>query len=83
MIRGYAGTQVIFQDPVEMTDDDDMDERMPGLVEKHHEYMKDYPRFMVEVEFLDEPDLEQRFFRFGNDPTMMGDPIEVTFDGGE
>lgn len=83
VIRGFVGRQVIFKDHVEMADDDDMDVRLPGLVEKHTEYMKDYPKFMIEVEFLEEPDPEQRFLRFGTDPTIMVDPIEVGIDGGE
>ena len=32
---------------------------------------------MVEFEFLDEPDEQQRFFRVGNDPSRMVRPMEI------
>ena len=32
---------------------------------------------LVEMEFLDEPDEMQRYFRFGTDPSRMAAPVKV------
>lgn len=32
---------------------------------------------MIELEFLDEPNPNERFFRFGSDPTLMVRPLEI------
>ena len=35
---------------------------------------------MLEIEFLDEPDINQRFFRIGTDPRAMVVPIKLKAD---
>lgn len=52
---------------------------LPQLAEKHGKAMAGHELHMIEVEFLDEPDPMQRFFRFGTDPRFMVRPIEVKF----
>ena len=47
------------------------DTECSALVDKHAKALELYSRFMVELEFLDDPDPERRFFRFGTDPTCM------------
>ena len=36
---------------------------------------------MVEIEFLDEPDPNERFIRFGTDPRGMVVPIKIALEG--
>ena len=72
VVRGYAGDQVVFEDRVEI--DENM---LAALAEKHATALADHFLHMIEIEFLDEPDPMQRFFRFGTDPSGMVMPIGV------
>jgi hypothetical protein len=47
---------------------------LPELAERHAAMIGDR-NHMIEIEFLDEPDPNERFFRFGTDPTGMAIPI--------
>lgn len=58
---------------------DVLDNALDKIVElagKHGEIMAGRPG-MVEIEFLDEPDVNRRFWRIGTDPAGMRDPIAV------
>lgn len=75
-IRGFVGRTRMFEDVVEIPDDS-FDALIPQLAEKHATALASHELHMIEIEFLDEPDPEQRFFRFGTDPSGMVAPIEV------
>jgi hypothetical protein len=77
-IRGYIGRVRQFEDRIEV-DPEDLDKLMPGLAEKHAKVLAASPH-MIEIEFLDEPDINERFFRFGTDPTGMVMPIPLDLD---
>jgi len=50
-----------------------MDKLLPELAKNHAEQLLGIPH-TIEIEFLDEPDPRQRFFRFGTDPRRMARP---------
>jgi len=79
MIRGFAGRQLIFEEPAEVTPAE-LATLVSTLAVKHAAGMKALPRNMIEIEFLDEPDPNQRFWRFGTDPAGMVAPIAIPLD---
>jgi hypothetical protein len=70
-IRGFAAGARIFEEEVAACDRADIE----ALVDRHVALLAGYPRYMLEIEFLDEPDPRQRFFRFGTDPSCMVAPV--------
>jgi hypothetical protein len=66
-VRGFAGGIKVFEEIV----DDDSD-----MVQQHIKRVAHHPRHMIEIEFLEEPNVMQRFFRFGSDCAGMVDPQE-------
>lgn len=75
VIRGFCGRTRIFEDRVVVREED-----LENLARDHLLRLKDYPKHMIEIEFLDEPDIGQRFFRFGTDPSGMVRPIGISLD---
>jgi hypothetical protein len=53
-----------------------LDGLLPKLAEKHAALIADKGG-MIEIEFLDEPDLYSRFLRIGTDPSGMVMPIAI------
>lgn len=74
MVRGYAGRALLFQEKVD-TEALGQD-AMRKLAEEQLERVTPFPLHMIEIEFLDEPDVNKRFFRFGSDTSRMVNPAE-------
>jgi hypothetical protein len=74
--RGFAHGKQLWEESVEV-DESNLARVLPDLAEKHAAAMADHELHMVEIEFLDEPDPNERFFRFGTDPGGMVAPIRV------
>lgn len=75
-IRGFAAGKKVFEDQVVIADTD-LEKLLPALAEKHAKAMAEHRLHMIEIEFLDEPDPLQRFFRIGTDPSGMVDPFPI------
>ena len=69
-IRGFGNGQLQFEDRVAV-DPDELENLIPQLAEKHALAMARYELHMIEIEYLDEPDVDVRFFRIGTDPSRM------------
>jgi len=54
----------------------ELEELLPKLAEEHARVAAERPT-MIEIEFLDEPDVNQRFFRMGTDPRCMVMPLAL------
>jgi hypothetical protein len=67
--RGFAAGVLQFEELVDV-DEKDIDTVIPALAEKHTTALVAYPH-TIEIEFLDEPNPHERFFRFGTDPAGM------------
>jgi len=72
-IRLFADGEQILEERVDADESE-----LAGLAEKHTVMLGDLAGpHMIEIEFLDEPDPNQRFFRFGTDPRGMVIPIAI------
>ena len=77
-IRGYIRGVKQFEERVDALESRD---EFARLAETHARRLLALPggdEHLIEIEFLDEPHLSERFFRFGTDPAMMVRPIEVS-----
>lgn len=75
IIRGFLGAAMQFETPID-ADEDYIDNLLPGLGEQHAHSMADGKIDMIEIEFPDDPDPNDRFLRFGVSPQGMVAPIE-------
>jgi len=56
----------------------DVDEQeLEEVALTHIERLANHPLHMLEIEFLDEPDQNARFFRMGTDSRQMVDPVRL------
>ena len=77
-IRNYSNG-VLESDERMSVEEEELGELLPKLAEQHATQFALTPG-MVEIEFLDEPDETQRFFRIGTDPSGMVQPLAVKLD---
>jgi len=75
-VRGYAGKKVLFEDRVDGPDED-LENFVSQMAVSHAHSMAAHTRHMIEIEFLDEPNQNERFFRFGTDPAGMVMPVAI------
>jgi hypothetical protein len=75
-IRGYRNQVLRFAESVEIPDDD-AGNLVQEAAERHAKQLGDGELHMIEIEFLDELNPNQRFFRFGTDPSGMVCPIAI------
>ncbi len=78
-IRGFAGGAAVFDERVTL-EDEQMESVIPALAAQHAARMATHELHMIEIEFLDEPNRAERFFRFGTDPAGMVIPLEIRLD---
>lgn len=71
IVRGWGDGRLLFEDPLE-TDGMDM-----SIAYRQVERVTAFPRNMLEIEFVEEPDPLQKFFRFGTDKDIMVNPLEI------
>ena len=74
-VRVWKNKTLLLEDRIQASDQE-MDTLIPQLAMKHASAVEGADH-MIEIEFLDEPDPLQRYFRFGTDPSGMVKPIEV------
>jgi hypothetical protein len=76
-IRLFVSGARVSEDYAELEDDAELDKLFAELIIKHQ--IIDKPH-MIEVENLDEPDVNERFLRFGTDSALMNEPIAIDLD---
>ena len=71
--------RVLISEESRVVQDNEIEQLMPQLAEQHGNMLADRPG-LIEIEFLDEPDLHQRFFRIGTDPRGMVQPLRIDLE---
>ena len=75
IVRGFLKGDHVFSDHQEIDPEDD------GLIrrvaDQHIRMTAAGEVDMIEIEFLDEPDPNQRFFRIGTNPARMVAPVRI------
>lgn len=79
VIRGFGDGALKFEEQLDI-DEERLDELLPNLAREHGREMAERNMTMIEIEFLDEADRSQAFFRFGTDPSGMRRPALVDLD---
>jgi hypothetical protein len=75
-VRGYVHGRITIEEFADIGDDE-IEVLLRDLAEKHAKRLAEHSLHMIEIEFLDEPNQNERFFRFGTDPSAMVAPLRV------
>jgi hypothetical protein len=75
-IRGFLGPVRQFEERIEV-DESNLDVLVAGLAIKHSSAIAAGMLDMIELEFLDDPDPDARFFRIGTNPAGMVMPFPI------
>jgi hypothetical protein len=78
-IRGFADKQLVFDHRIELPETE-IERLLPHLAEAHGDALAQHSLHVIEIEFLDEPNPNERFFRFGTDPNGMVMPMEINLE---
>jgi hypothetical protein len=78
--RGFLGRKVVFEEPVVVHNGAEMEAVIPKLGEEHATAMAAGEIDMIEIEFIDDPNPNDRFFRFGTNPAGMVIPLAVDLE---
>lgn len=81
VIRGFADGCKVFEEFHDISDED-LDSTIDAIAERHATRMVAHGPHMIELEFLDSPDPNERFCRFGTDPSGMVSPIAIALKEG-
>lgn len=75
-VRIFINGELEFRETI-----DALDSELASIADRYMERIKHEPIHMVELEFLDIPDPNERFFRFGTDPRAMVKPLAINIGG--
>jgi hypothetical protein len=76
VFRGFRSGVLLFEQHASL-DAPDLDDLVPKLAAEHLAFLAGPEPWMIEIEFLDEPYLGERFFRIGADGTLMREPVRL------
>jgi hypothetical protein len=76
IVRGYKKRVLQFEEPLDV-DPEKMDDVIHAMALRHVEAMKAGTLGVIEFEFVDEPDPNERFFRIGVETDGMVAPMEL------
>ena len=75
-IRGFEFGDLVFEERVNKSIEE-LDTLLPKLGEQHATAMAAGDLTMIEIEFVDDPNPLQKYFRFGTDPRGMVQPLRI------
>lgn len=78
VVRIWLNSKLFLKERIDVTTEEE-EAVIPDLVTKHQKLLIENPH-VIELEFIDELDPKERYFRFGTDPHGMVQPIRVIGD---